>query len=80
MVIKMKLSEIEEKVKRLEGMKIVGVDNVLGYVRWKCLKCRKCEDELKWRVVIREGKNGIDLWGLECEEVGERVIRRYGKK
>jgi len=76
----MKLNEIEEKVKNIKDMKIIGVDNVVGYLRWRCLKCKKCEDELKWKVVIREGKSGRDLWGLECEVVKERVIKKYGKK
>ena len=82
----MNWDEISRKSEvKFEGIKkVVSVKNVVGYCRKICLGCRKCSmDDLKWKIVVREGKKGdrkVDLWGLECSVVGIRVINRYERK
>jgi len=58
-------------------VKVIRVEkNFLGCLRGICKNCSRYEDCKggMWKVVVRKGKKGGELWGIECEYRGVRVI------
>jgi len=56
-------------------LRLKRVDSVIKYMVGVCKGCGKCSgEEVKWRVVVRLSRNGVRLYGLECEEVGLRLV------
>jgi len=51
------------------------VGNVLGYLSGVCRGCGKCKgEEVKWRIVVRLSRSGKRMYGIECDEVGLRLV------